>query len=265
VPPVASVQPLRRRERTRRELQCWPFEQKCYPEGGEGLFPAEFCLAIYSPTTHRAAIASGIGVAYGLASSLGAGVIGTTEIGGLYGADGSYGCFVTACVGGEPAAGITSAACVSLVDRYESFNGPGVSVVQSVGILEGVSVSSALHFDPGATLTGAADCIGFGAGVSLPLSVGVYQCETVVETLLARLTTTTPELAGDADGSGTVTALDALIALKLAIGSLDRRCPLCLCDLNASGAITASDALLVLRLAVGQAIEVAQVPCPAPI
>ena len=57
---------------------------------------------------------------------------------------------------------------------------------------------------------------------------------------------------GDVNVSGSLTASDALLVLKAAVGS--DVCPLlpCICDTNGNGTITASDALAVLRRAVGQ-------------
>ena len=55
-----------------------------------------------------------------------------------------------------------------------------------------------------------------------------------------------------------ITASDALLTLKTAVGSAE--CELCVCDVNDSGAITASDALIVLQSAVGQSVELV---CPA--
>ncbi|HYC00971.1 MAG TPA: hypothetical protein VEC57_17690 [Candidatus Limnocylindrales bacterium] len=74
-------------------------------------------------------------------------------------------------------------------------------------------------------------------------------------------TTTLPEgpLCGDFNGSGTLTASDALGALRTAVGTAT--CPLAVCDFNGNGTVTASDALAILKLAVG--IVVAP-NCPLP-
>jgi hypothetical protein len=67
-------------------------------------------------------------------------------------------------------------------------------------------------------------------------------------------TTTTTEptgpLCGDFDGSGTLTAADALGALRFAVGL--GSCALDVCDYNGDTFITAADALAILRVAVGQ-------------
>jgi len=64
-------------------------------------------------------------------------------------------------------------------------------------------------------------------------------------------TTTLPEtMCGDANEDGSITASDALKALRTAVESSD--CPVAICDYNNDGRVTASDALAILRTAVGQ-------------
>jgi hypothetical protein len=63
---------------------------------------------------------------------------------------------------------------------------------------------------------------------------------------------------GDASDDRQITASDALVALKTAVGSAD--CDPCVCDINGSSGITASDALVILETAVGIGIDLA---CPA--
>lgn len=60
-------------------------------------------------------------------------------------------------------------------------------------------------------------------------------------------------LCGDATGDGKVTAADALLALKAAVGSA--ACALSACDTNDNGGISAADALLILKAAVGTPVE----------
>ncbi|HYC00579.1 MAG TPA: hypothetical protein VEC57_15705 [Candidatus Limnocylindrales bacterium] len=87
------------------------------------------------------------------------------------------------------------------------------------------------------------------------------QCAgTAIPQCTATTTTTTlPEqLCGDFNGSGTITASDALGALRTAVGTAT--CALALCDFNGSGTVTAQDALAILRTAVGHALTP---NCPA--
>jgi len=65
---------------------------------------------------------------------------------------------------------------------------------------------------------------------------------------------------GDANTDGNVTATDALIILRKAIGT-DLTCPLARCDTNGDSSIVSSDALRALRFAVGQDVTL---ECPAP-
>jgi spore coat protein A len=83
--------------------------------------------------------------------------------------------------------------------------------------------------------------------------------ETTTTTLEATttttgVTTTTTEVGttscGDANGDDEITASDALLALRTAVGT--GNCPVCLCDVNVLDGIVASDALAILRVAVGQ-------------
>jgi|GEM_PF-4698276 len=57
-------------------------------------------------------------------------------------------------------------------------------------------------------------------------------------------------LCGDADGEGIVTAGDAMVILRNAVG-LSVTCPRTVCDMNGDDTITGSDALMALRKAVG--------------
>jgi len=64
---------------------------------------------------------------------------------------------------------------------------------------------------------------------------------------------------GDANQDGTVTAVDALTALRAAVGTSP--CPACRCDADESGTVSASDALTILRAAVGQSVALACAHC----
>jgi subtilisin family serine protease len=73
-------------------------------------------------------------------------------------------------------------------------------------------------------------------------------------------TTTTVEavMCGDASGDGKLSAGDAQIALRTAVGTTD--CSLEACDYSGDGRVTATDANFILRVAVGQDVEA---KCPS--
>ncbi len=83
---------------------------------------------------------------------------------------------------------------------------------------------------------------------------------TIATTTTTILTTTTlpGPVCGDANDDGNVTATDALIALRAAVGSSE--CAPEICDVDSNGSVSASDALAILRNAVGQPNEL---DCPA--
>jgi hypothetical protein len=66
-------------------------------------------------------------------------------------------------------------------------------------------------------------------------------------------------VCGDATGDAVMTATDALIALRVAVGS--GSCEACICDVDGSGATTATDALRILQAAVGQQVVLSCTPC----
>jgi len=72
------------------------------------------------------------------------------------------------------------------------------------------------------------------------------QCATTTTTL-------PPELCGDANGDGKISAPDAQFALRAAVGTIE--CSLTVCDYNGDGKLTTPDALLILKAAVGQDVE----------
>src|SRR5688572_418848 len=61
-----------------------------------------------------------------------------------------------------------------------------------------------------------------------------------------------PSFCGDANLDGSITAPDALLALKVAVGSVF--CNIEICDYTGDVDITAADALAILKKAVGQPI-----------
>ncbi|MFQ5477836.1 MAG: hypothetical protein ACE5E4_04380 [Candidatus Binatia bacterium] len=64
---------------------------------------------------------------------------------------------------------------------------------------------------------------------------------------------------GDPSNTGSISAGDALFALKAAVGT--ETCALSVCDVNNSNTLTAGDALLMLKVAVGQSFVLT---CPSP-
>jgi hypothetical protein len=85
----------------------------------------------------------------------------------------------------------------------------------------------------------------------------------LVSTTVSSSTTSTVEgpqgVCGDPSGDQMITATDALIALRTAVGL--QSCILCLCDVDSSGFTSATDALIILKQATGQSVQFACIPC----
>jgi hypothetical protein len=59
-------------------------------------------------------------------------------------------------------------------------------------------------------------------------------------------------VCGDSNGDSMISATDALVALRTAVGT--STCPLSVCDVDCSGVVVATDALAILRAATGQPV-----------
>ncbi len=87
----------------------------------------------------------------------------------------------------------------------------------------------------------------------------VYGGSGTVQMFVSAIGSADPAIPGDANGDGTISATDALLALSVAVGAGE--CALCICDVSGDGAITATDALIVLNLAVGLPVATNAPPC----
>jgi hypothetical protein len=109
----------------------------------------------------------------------------------------------------------------------------------------------------------------FGRALSADEIRTIYESRTckpgaTTTTTTTGVTTTTmlSLVCGDANGDGSITASDALLALRAAVGASD--CDFIRCDVTGEGHIGATDALLILYLAVGVPLEANcwEPPCP---
>jgi hypothetical protein len=98
-------------------------------------------------------------------------------------------------------------------------------------------------------------------GVNRPLPCAVGAFEPVVATPLdcGEASEVPSNLRAGITEPRVITASDALIVLSASVGIAE--CPLCVCDVNDSGGITATDALLLVRYAVGQPLTLECPPC----
>src|SRR5688572_14269576 len=148
-----------------------------------------------------------------------------------------------------------------------SFRLKSVAFLASASLLFAISGITA---NVAAALSIGACCLPFGTClIEEPLACGaidgVYQgddttCENTecpdptTTTTTSTTTTTLPSiLCGDANNDETISAPDALFALKTSVGTAE--CIPERCDYNGNGMVQSSDALLILKVAVGASIE----------
>lgn len=99
-----------------------------------------------------------------------------------------------------------------------------------------------------------------GVDRPLPCAVGAFEPGDVTPPLVCGEAS---EVPGNLDAfvmpPRQITASDALIALSASVGAAE--CPLCVCDVNGSGGVTATDALTLIQYAVGQPLSLSCPPC----
>ena len=160
------------------------YASQCFPQPSDKLIDKAKCLSMYSSSIHKEAKEKGKTMNFGAGSAVTVGVGATDEVGTVYGQDGRYGCYLSYCTGGEVSAGISDFATVGFYNSYDAFIRGSSSTTESAGVGEFVSVSTSQVFDSKGKLVGSQDSFSFGAGAAPPLSVGYYNCNSVLRTVI---------------------------------------------------------------------------------
>lgn len=184
--------------------------------------------------------------AEGLSLFVGVETAGTVEVTDNSGAAGDH-----AIAFGTVTVGATS------ITRKVTVTNPGGSAVTLEVTPDGLDEADFdLTNGCGDTLAGAASCdltIAFhpSAAVGYAGSIGVVADGG--DPILVNVSGTgTLTRTGDTNGDGSTTAVDALLALKIAVGTATAtESILASCDMNGNGTISANDALAILRKSVG--------------
>lgn len=241
---------------------------QCVPNANRGPITQQQCLRMHSDDLQQGAANLGLTQTYG-GGAVASQVTSTTlEVGAAYAPDGRFGCYSTSCVGVETNVGGNAYGTVGFYTDYGSVGGSSVALVEAASIGP-VGFSTAQIFS--GPLVGTADYFSLGASVS-PVSVGVYRCETQLDTVIGlppatrtptptSLPTATPSAtaavaacAGDCDGSGRVTVDELVLGVGVALGQqLPGRCRAL--DADGDGHV----AIHELVLAVARALD----GCPA--
>jgi hypothetical protein len=145
----------------------------------------------------------------------------------------------------------SSGAMVGYVDGQPSFSFTDTTML---GV---INVSHQLRFFRDNECPGACTEDAAGEAARIRIYDDALSAEEVAALENEETTTTTlSPLCGDPNESQSVTAADALQALRAAVGT---SCCFVVCDVNDSGSVTASDALAILGNAVGQGVALT---CP---
>lgn len=168
-------------------LHCQSFLQKCTPNT-VNYNSNSSCSALRVQATAEDARRAGVTMAFSAGSSGGAGAFITYETGVVYGENGEFGCFATACLGSQSNVSLGNFANFGLYNRYSDFE--GFSIVTGQGVSTpfaqlGFQTSQVFSAEPPRNarqflrrqLVGTASGLTFGVGLS-PVTVGQALCYT---------------------------------------------------------------------------------------
>ncbi|MGB0714499.1 MAG: PA14 domain-containing protein [Phycisphaerae bacterium] len=174
-------------------LTCFPTgldEAICMPDDGDSIFENEVCGALYSQELHQNAIDEGMTKTYGTGASAAAGINTSVEVGVVYGRDGSYGCYIQNCEGGETDLNVNVfAAFGDLLEDFDKVAGTECVITGGAsfpfaevgGIVGSTSFSGCPYCGPiplGCdAVTGSSTAISLGIGL-VPVTAGAAECTT---------------------------------------------------------------------------------------
>lgn len=170
-------------------LYCQSFLQKCMPRTVEFNNNSP-CSALRVQATAEDAKRAGITMAFSAGSSGGAGPFTSYETGLVYGENGQFGCFATACIGSVSNISIENFGNIGIVNNFNNFEGFSIATAQGVdtpfaqfGFQTSQLWSAEAPRNPGQfirnQLIGTASGLSYGVGLS-PVSVGQALCYTAM-------------------------------------------------------------------------------------
>jgi cysteine-rich repeat protein len=178
---------------------------QCFPNANEGAITEQQCRTLYSPGLHQAARDLGLTMTYGAGDGIAGVVAESQQFGVAYAPDGRYGCFTQLCGGVDLDVEITASVCVgfssgfdggSSWEIFEEAEIAGVGNFSTSQIFPLISLSP-LQLGP---LDGTTDCLSIGVSPDLgliPVSAGVYVCESVLDTVIGGAGQLPAALCGD--------------------------------------------------------------------
>ncbi len=161
-------------------LTCWPFLFQCFPAENDELYDDDTCRSFYSPGLHSGAIDLGLAQSYGTGGASSVVVSESVETGTVYGVNGEYGCYFTTCLGFTSDVGVGIYAATGFYISYDAFKGESIAIVEEAG--EGVVFSTSQILSLDGELIGTADALALAVSLA-PVSIGVYDCVTIVNTV----------------------------------------------------------------------------------
>ncbi len=156
---------------------CWldDISIEAVAESACGLLRQPFLSDLAQHTNASLTLGTGLG--------LSAGASATAELGVAYGEQGEFGCYVSTCVGGESAVGISAYAVMARYFGYENIAGTSVVVSDGfspVGLPPFSAGGEIGQITANGEIIGTSLSMGLSAGYSTPISLGALECTTDV-------------------------------------------------------------------------------------
>ncbi len=174
-------------------LHCQSFLQKCTPNevkfSGRGP-----CRDLFVQATAEDARRLGATMSFGVGAAASGGKSASVETGLVYGENGQFGCYLSACIGYEADVSKSGFVNIGITNRYDSFAGFSVDTSQGVDtpfVKLGFQTSQSWSADPPAgaiskpgdliakQLIGTSSGLSYGVGLS-PVTAGAALCFTAV-------------------------------------------------------------------------------------
>jgi hypothetical protein len=188
------------------DVSKYPGKGRCYPMSA-GTWPWDddrSCLASYSEKVHRnLPMGSGMypeltpldgvrAMSFGSGASLSAVVGGSFEKGGVYGSNGTYGCYRSTCYLWEGNVAFTAFSSIGQYETYDEVSGTSYELYTGAGVIFGAARAKVFeidprNLDPGEELSeyivGETFSVSFGVDV-VPITAGLAYCTTEVNEVI---------------------------------------------------------------------------------
>ncbi len=165
---------------------CYPLCDPGYHGVGpvcwlDGLSSVDVCRSLYDSSLALAAVQGQQAMTFGIGAGIADGISANAEAGVVYGEQGQFGCYTTACKGNVTDVSVSAWGSFDTFGSYSAV--AGQSYVTSVGAAEGIAgAATGIITDANYNPVGITTSVSLGVGES-PIQLGFSTCQTSVTRL----------------------------------------------------------------------------------